>query len=117
MCAIARITVVWWMSKVFVTEWFVILSKVVRRVLLMVASEGVYPLKPFGGIMRTTAIVVAMVAISAVAPAVASAAAATCHEQYYKCLNDSWDATGLQRLMADAECGIRYYGCLKAATK
>jgi predicted transcriptional regulator len=66
--------------------------------------------------MRTSVIVAAMVASGAVAPAAAHAAA-SCLDQYYVCLNDTWDTKGLERYLADLECGARYYSCMRDATK
>lgn len=60
-----------------------------------------------------THIVFGLMALSmAVAPAAASAAK-TCLDDYYQCLNDTADTRGVDRLLSDLECGLRYYGCLK----
>ena len=66
--------------------------------------------------MRTSLVAAAIVGISMLAPATASAAK-SCLDQYYVCLNNTWDTSGLARIAADAECGIRYYSCLRAASK
>jgi hypothetical protein len=55
--------------------------------------------------------VVLMAAFAVGSPAVASAA--TCQDNYYTCLNNTWETRGLARLMADLECGARYAGCMR----
>ena len=62
--------------------------------------------------MRTTAMLIALIAISAAAPAIARAAT-TCADAYDKCLNDTWNTSGFTRILADAECGIKYYSCIR----
>jgi hypothetical protein len=62
--------------------------------------------------IRTKLMLFAVALVSAIAPATASAAK-TCLEVYYECLNDTWDTSGIERVIADAECGARYVGCLR----
>ena len=67
--------------------------------------------------MRIPALAVAAIVMSTVTPTVASAAA-SCVDQYYTCLNNAYHNTGFfERMAADAECGIRYFGCLKSIVK
>lgn len=40
-------------------------------------------------------------------------AAASCLGGYYECLNDSWDTSGFERIMADVECFAGYVGCIR----
>ena len=64
--------------------------------------------------MRTTVMLIAIIAFSTAAPAIASAAT-SCADAYDKCLNDTWNTSGFSRILADAECGIRYYSCIRKA--
>ncbi len=41
------------------------------------------------------------------------ARAAICVDGYNKCLNDTWDTSGWQRLLADVECFAEYVGCVR----
>ena len=67
--------------------------------------------------MRTRALAVAAIVMSTTTPSVASAAL-SCIDQYYVCLNNSFGNTGIfERMLADAECGLRYYGCLRTIVK
>ncbi len=34
-----------------------------------------------------------------------------CTEEYYWCLNDTWDTTGWDRIIADLSCKIQQWGC------
>jgi len=42
------------------------------------------------------------------------ASASSCTAAYDKCLNDSWDTSGIRRIMADIDCFAEYIGCVKA---
>ena len=55
-----------------------------------------------------------MIAIGAIAPSVASAAT-SCVAVFEKCLNDTYDTSGLTRYLANLECASRYAGCLRQA--
>lgn len=52
------------------------------------------------------------IAASAVAFAPQPVAAASCTQQYTKCLNDTWFYTGELQRMADLECSAEYAGCV-----
>jgi hypothetical protein len=54
-----------------------------------------------------------LAALAATTPAAADAA--TCVDVYYKCLNDTWDTSGITRYLADLECAARYVGCVRKA--
>jgi hypothetical protein len=41
------------------------------------------------------------------------ARATDCTKGFERCLNDTWDRTGLLRLMADIECTAEYIGCVR----
>ena len=62
--------------------------------------------------MKFTKVVFAMVLMAMSLPTAASAAL-PCLDNYYKCLNDSWDTKGFERFLADAECGSAYIGCIR----
>lgn len=61
--------------------------------------------------MRWIMPLVLLIAGTAVVPAPASAA--SCTEGYMRCLNDSYDTSGLLRVMADMECLFEYVGCVR----
>ncbi|HEY0808770.1 MAG TPA: hypothetical protein VGD49_01365 [Longimicrobiales bacterium] len=44
-----------------------------------------------------------------------AANAATCVDIYQQCLNDTWNTSGLTRILADIECGAKYAGCVRRA--
>jgi len=62
--------------------------------------------------MKTSRFAIAFAAAAMFLPTVASAAPA-CLDQYYTCLNDSWNTKGFERFLADFECLVRYTGCLR----
>lgn len=62
--------------------------------------------------MKASKVVLIMVLMAFGIPGLASAATA-CKDQYYSCLNDTWDTDGFERLQADLECGTAYIGCLR----
>lgn len=64
--------------------------------------------------MRTTAMVLTMIAVAGIAPGLASAAT-SCTATYEKCLNDTWDMKGVAQYLANLECGARYAGCIRQA--
>jgi hypothetical protein len=68
-------------------------------------SDGVH-------VMKTTLVLAVLLFTTA-----SAGAAKTCLDAYYQCLNDSWETTGLERTLADLECGLRYYGCMKGTMK
>lgn len=41
------------------------------------------------------------------------AAAKQCVDQYYMCLNDSWNTSGIFRYIADVKCLLQYLGCVR----
>jgi hypothetical protein len=62
--------------------------------------------------MKATRIGTALVVAAIISPGAAQAAA-TCQDAYYVCLNNSYSTKGLERFLADFECGVRYVGCLR----
>lgn len=60
----------------------------------------------------TKLIIILAAAVGTVAIGASPASAASCTEQYQKCLNDSWDTEGATRLLADVECAAEYTGCV-----
>jgi hypothetical protein len=54
-------------------------------------------------------------AIAAVAIVTPAANAATCVDIYQKCLNDTWNTSGILRTLADLECAAKYVGCVRAS--
>lgn len=62
--------------------------------------------------MKAARIVFAL-AMVAVASTSTADAATVCLDQYYRCLNDTWDTKGFERFLADMECGTQYIGCLR----
>jgi hypothetical protein len=63
--------------------------------------------------MRTRIILSVLVLTALLLPAAASAR--TCISVYEQCLNDTWNTSGITRILADIECGARYAGCVRAA--
>ena len=63
---------------------------------------------------RTSALLIAALLS---APSAGFGMAATCTDRYYVCLNDSYDTSGILRVLADAGCLASYYACLKTALK
>ena len=57
--------------------------------------------------------VMLMMTLAAGTPAAASAA--TCVQIYQTCLNDTYDTSGITRILADLECAAKYVGCIRAA--
>lgn len=62
--------------------------------------------------MKASRVVLIMALMAFGIPGLASAAT-SCKDTYYKCLNDSWDTKGFERVLADIECGTEYIGCLR----
>lgn len=62
--------------------------------------------------MRTKVILALLLFTTALLPASAHAAK-TCLDVYYQCLNETQGTKGIERILADVECGARYYGCLR----
>jgi hypothetical protein len=52
-----------------------------------------------------------MLAVAAAVPP--RAMAASCLNGYYRCLNDSWDTSGISRILADIDCFSGYVGCVR----
>lgn len=49
----------------------------------------------------------------ALAPRSVTAQEAGCTNNYTKCMNDSWESTGLIQVMADIECFGDYVTCIR----
>lgn len=56
---------------------------------------------------------IAVIAIGTVVFAPQPASAQSCVRAYEQCLNDTWDTSGLTRIMADFECFAAYVGCVR----
>jgi hypothetical protein len=63
--------------------------------------------------MRTRILLAALLVTTLLAPSTASAAK-TCVQIFEECLNDTWNTSGISRVLADLECAARYAGCLRA---
>ncbi len=61
----------------------------------------------------TKLMMIAVMAGSALTLAPRPAAASDCTRQYTKCLNDTWDLSGMLQVMADVECFAEYTGCIR----
>lgn len=60
---------------------------------------------------RVTVLVLLLLATGA-----SSAMAATaCGDAYYKCLNDTWDTSGLARFFANRMCEAAYIQCVSGS--
>lgn len=64
--------------------------------------------------MRIKMLLAVMVLTALMLPAVASART-SCIGIYELCLNNSWNTSGITRMLADIECAARYAGCIRSA--
>jgi hypothetical protein len=64
--------------------------------------------------MKTPFTALAFAVLMASLPATAYAAA-SCKDEYYRCLNDTWNTRALERILADAACLSLYYLCLRSS--
>jgi hypothetical protein len=61
----------------------------------------------------TKLVLIATIAVGTVVFAPQPTAAQACTEAYEKCLNDTYDKTGVARILADMECMAGYIGCIR----
>jgi hypothetical protein len=68
---------------------------------------------------RTTHVITLLALGAAPALATPTSAEASCIDEYYTCLNDSFEYDGQHpgEEMADTECGLRYLGCVGRSFK
>lgn len=64
--------------------------------------------------MKARSMVAVLFAVMALAPAPVLAAQSSCANGYLLCLNEAQDSNWFVRTAMEFECGVGYYGCMRA---